>query len=69
MKLMNPDGTTLQDGRHDLVLYKVVLKKEPQKVTKDIVTPPEIGSESSFQTCVYKYQKRLSGCTCLPLQV
>ena len=52
MKLMNADGTTLQDGRHDLVVYKVVLKKEAQKVAKDLFTPPEIGSESSLQTYV-----------------
>ena len=44
VKLMNINGTTLQDGRHDLVVYKVVLKKEAE----DFRTPSESDSENSF---------------------
>lgn len=53
MKLMNPDGTTLQDGRHDLVVYKVVRKKEAQNIAEDIFTLSKTGSENSFQTYIY----------------
>lgn len=28
VKLMNADGTTLQDGKHNLVIYKVVWGKK-----------------------------------------
>lgn len=55
MKLMNPDGTTLQDGRHDLVVYKVVRKKEAQNIAEDIFTLSKTGSENSFQTYIYTY--------------